>query len=156
MELLSYLLNFSSIGFLIFRIYDMIQFSMSKTPMMVPVNWEAEVLVFFASVFCIFMIFKRNKIFGALFFSIYLGYYGYAITKILSDAGSAGPQGMQTFEIFVYAVAILLAFINFMDVLFNKNRTGSTKDRKTDWFYDTEEYTREKDERSDKNQYRIK
>ena len=42
-----------------------------------------------------------------------------------------------------------------MDIFLNKERKGSTKDKKTDWFYDNEEYTRKLDERADKNQYKF-
>ena len=40
--------------------------------------------------------------------------------------------------------------------MFNKNRKGSTKDNKTDWFYATDKDEREFDERADRNQYKIR
>ena len=55
-----------------------------------------------------------------------------------------------------YVAGILIALINFLDVLLNKERKGSTKDTNLDWYYDEGKFEREKDERSDKNRYRIK
>ena len=67
--------------------------------------------------------------------------------------GNSSPTAM--FDMLVMFVGIIIALLNFIDVLFNKNRKGSTKDNKTDWFYGTHNYEREYDERADRNQYKF-
>ena len=47
------------------------------------------------------------------------------------------------------------ASTSVMDIFLNKDRKGSTKDKKTDWFYTNEQYDRKLDERADKNQYKF-
>ena len=39
-------------------------------------------------------------------------------------------------------------------VLLDKNRKNNPKDKKTDWFYQNEEFDRKLDDRADKNNYR--
>ena len=41
-----------------------------------------------------------------------------------------------------------------LDLLMDKNRKNHPKDKKTDWFYDNEQFDRKMDERADKNNYR--
>ena len=42
-----------------------------------------------------------------------------------------------------------------MDIFLNKDRKGSTRDKKTDWFYTNKDYDRKLDDRADKNQYKF-
>jgi len=39
-------------------------------------------------------------------------------------------------------------------LLLDKGRKANPKDKKTDWFYNNEQFDRKLDERSDKNNYR--
>ncbi len=49
---------------------------------------------------------------------------------------------------------VIPAFI-VLDILFNKDRKSEIRNKKTDWFYGTDKFDREYDERADKNQYKF-
>lgn len=153
MQLLSYLLNMFAGLFWIFRVYMMVQHTYNRPFILQPVDPKLEIVILFLTVFCIYMLFRRNLIFAAAYFSIYLAYFGYGATQLLA-LETMTPD--QSFNLFINILAVLLALLNFLDVLFNKNRIGSTKDNKTDWFYATHEYERQLDDRADKNQYKIR
>ena len=53
-----------------------------------------------------------------------------------------------------YLLGIILPLAVLIDLLLDKNRQSHPKDSKTDWFYNNKKYDMEKDERSDKNNYR--
>ena len=143
MELLSYLLNMLAVLFTLFRGYV----SFSQTTGNPTGFWMgdpfAEIVLLFVAMLCIVMIFKRNLLFASI-------YLGYGISTLM---GNSSPTAM--FDMLVMFVGIIIALLNFIDVLFNKNRKGSTKDNKTDWFYGTHNYEREYDERADRNQYKF-
>ena len=44
--------------------------------------------------------------------------------------------------------------LNVDESLLDKNRKLNPKDKKTDWFYQNEEFDRKLDDRADKNNYR--
>ena len=55
---------------------------------------------------------------------------------------------------FVSAVGLIIAFCVFFDLLVNSIRKRDPKDKKTDWFFNNEQYDRKYDDRADKNEYR--
>ena len=57
-------------------------------------------------------------------------------------------------EAFVCVLAIFIAFLNSIDLVFFKHRKSVNK-KKTEWFYKNKDYDRNLDERADKNNYRI-
>lgn len=150
MELLSYLLNMLAVLFTLFRGYV----SFSQTTGNPTGFWIgdpfAEIVLLFVAMLCIVMIFKRNLLFASIYLGVNFAYFGYGISTLM---GNSSPTAM--FDMLVMFVGIIIALLNFIDVLFNKNRKGSTKDNKTDWFYGTHNYEREYDERADRNQYKF-
>ena len=51
-------------------------------------------------------------------------------------------------------IGIILPLIVLIDLLLDKNRKENPKDKKTDWFYQNEQFDRKLDDRADKNNYR--
>ena len=51
-------------------------------------------------------------------------------------------------------LGIILPLAVLIDLLLDKNRKLNPKDKKTDWFYQNEEFDRKLDDRADKNNYR--
>ena len=51
-------------------------------------------------------------------------------------------------------IGIILPIAVLADLLLDKGRKANPKDKKTDWFYNNEQFDRKLDERSDKNNYR--
>ena len=84
---------------------------------------------------------------------VYFG--GYIFTNAIPVLMSGETMDMSVMQnTLVSAVALIIAFCVFFDLLVNKIRKRDPKDKKTDWFFNNEQYDRKYDERADKNQYR--
>ena len=152
MELISYMVNMFAIMFWLFRVYVALMISGgSEIPFTTP-GIEMEIAVIFITLISIFMIFRRNLIFASIYLGTYFAFFTYGIALMYGNIST----NTQLLNAMLMILGILIALLNFLDVMFNKNRKGSTKDNKTDWFYATDKYEREFDERADRNQYKIR
>ncbi len=152
MELISYMVNMFAIMFWLFRVYVALMISGgSEIPFTTP-GIEMEIAVIFITLISIFMIFRRNLIFASIYLGTYFAFFTYGIALMNGNIST----NTQLLNAMLMILGILIALLNFLDVMFNKNRKGSTKDNKTDWFYATDKYEREFDERADRNQYKIR
>ena len=152
MELISYMVNMFAIMFWLFRVYVALMISGgSEIPFTTP-GIEMEIAVIFITLISIFMIFRRNLIFASIYLGTYFAFFTYGIALMNGNIST----NTQLLNAMLMVLGILIALLNFLDVMFNKNRKGSTKDNKTDWFYATDKYEREFDERADRNQYKIR
>ena len=105
-------------------------------------NFTVEVALLFIAILCMILVLRRNIIGGILYLASYGFYFGgYILTNAMQNT-------------LVSAVALIIAFCVFFDLLVNKIRKRDPKDKKTDWFFNNEQYDRKYDERADKNQYR--
>ena len=152
MELLSYMVNMFAIMFWLFRVYVALMVSSGSEIQFTTPGLELEITVIFITLISIFMIFRRNLIFASIYLGTYFAFFTYGIALMNGDISTS----KQLLNAMVMVVGIIIALLNFLDVMFNKNRKGSTKDNKTDWFYATDKYEREYDERADRNQYKIR
>lgn len=152
MELLSYMVNMFAIMFWIFRVYVALMVSSGSEIQFTTPGLELEITVIFITLISIFMIFKRNLIFASIYLGTYFAFFTYGIALMNGNIST----NKQLLNAMVMIAGIIIALLNFLDVMFNKNRKGSTKDNKTDWFYATDKYEREYDERADRNQYKIR
>lgn len=152
MELLSYMVNMFAIMFWLFRIYVALMVSSGSEIQFTTPGLELEITVIFITLISIFMIFKRNLIFASIYLGTYFAFFTYGIALMNGNIST----NKQLLNVMVMIAGIIIALLNFLDVMFNKNRKGSTKDNKTDWFYATDKYEREYDERADRNQYKIR
>ena len=152
MELLSYMVNMFAIMFWLFRVYVALMVSSGSEIQFTTPGLELEITVIFITLISIFMIFKRNLIFASIYLGTYFAFFTYGIALMNGNIST----NKQLLNAMVMIAGIIIALLNFLDVMFNKNRKGSTKDNKTDWFYATDKYEREYDERADRNQYKIR
>ena len=152
MELLSYIVNMFAIMLWLFRIYVALMVSSGSEIQFTTPGLELEITVIFITLISIFMIFKRNLIFASIYLGTYFAFFTYGIALMNGNIST----NKQLLNAMVMIAGIIIALLNFLDVMFNKNRKGSTKDNKTDWFYATDKYEREYDERADRNQYKIR
>ena len=119
-------------------------------------NSTVEVVLLFVVILCMILVLRRNLIGGILYLGSYAFYFGgYILNNAMPAIMSGSSMDMFTMQnTLVSAVALVLAFCVFFDLLVNKIRKRDPKDKKTDWFYKNEEYDRKLDERVDQNQYR--
>lgn len=158
-SLFSYLITIFGVVFWFFRAIVCFMVSNGSDLTIQPYNLSLEIILLFVTVPCFILIFKRNLIGATIYFGAYGAYFGTAIYELISSTDgitsltdTVGVNDMT--NLFCYAFGILIPFLTFMDILLNQNRNRFNGDKKTDWYYKDEKYTREYDERADKNQYR--
>lgn len=155
MELISYLFSMFAVFFWIFRLVVAIAPSLNFNIPFTSANPTFEIIVLFISVIGLIGIFKRKTFLTAIYLAASFAYYGYEIFSIVSNP-EVEISGNEIKAIAICVIALLIALINFLDVLLNKERKGSTKDDNLDWYYEEGKFEREKDERDDQNRYKIK
>lgn len=123
----------------------------------VPLNKEMEIALLFAFLICVILVVKRNLIGGLLYLLLYGMYFGvYLFNNINSII--AADQTMQSVGVymntFISLIGMIIPIAVLLDLLADKGRKNNPKDKKTDWFYNNEDFDRKMDERADKNNYR--
>ena len=152
----TYLLVMFMIIFWILRIIITISAQMGKSFMGVtPMNETMEILILFATVICIGLVIKRNLIGSLLYIVVHAVYYGADVTNKLSILANNEQLTLsQNTELMFSIIGIILPLIVLIDLLLDKNRKLNPSDKKTDWFYQNEQFDRKLDDRADKNNYR--
>ena len=118
-------------------------------------NFNIEVILLFVAILS-FILIVRRKILGGIIYLIGYGYYfgGYLLTTAL-PAFSEGTLGISVAQnAMVAIIGIVIAICVMFDLLVDRARKRTPKDKKTDWFFQNEQFDRKLDERADKNQYR--
>ena len=152
----TYLLVMFMIIFWILRIIITISAQMGNSFMgITPMNETMEILILFATVICIGLVIKRNLVGSLLYIVLHAIYYGADVTNKLSIlANNEQLTLLQNSELMFSAIGIILPLIVLLDLLLDKNRKLNPSDKKTDWFYQNEQFDRKLDDRADKNNYR--
>ncbi len=115
-------------------------------------NLTIEVILLFLVILCMILFLKRVLLGGIIYLGAYGYYFGSYILQNLLSGNSMGIETMQ--NVMVSALGIIIAFCAFFDLIVAKARKKDPKDKKTDWFFQNEQYDRKFDERADKNEYR--
>lgn len=154
MSMFSMLISLFTIIFWIIRVATAFTASMGMEFILEPLNLNAEIILTFITLACIILIFKR-KLIGALIYLIsHIGYFGVYLYNWLMNTGDVVV--FDYVNVLVSILGVLLPLIIFIDVAMSqsaKKTTSATK--KTDWYYQNDEYNREYDERADRNQYKF-
>lgn len=155
--LFSYLLTFFAIIFWVFRVIATLLYQLDISFLAEPLNVDAEIVVLFLTIPCILLVIKRNIIGAALYVALYASYFGTALYNaiISMQATTSVSLIINSTELLLLAIGVLIPILTFFDILINKNRAKFNGDKKTDWFYKNEAYDRKLDERADKNQYKF-
>lgn len=123
----------------------------------VPLNSQMEVILLFVTLLSIVLVTKRKLVGGLIYVISYGMYFG---VDLANNVMKMLEQGKTTLGITVYTstfvslLAMILAIAVLLDLLVDKSRKVNPIDKKTDWFYNNEQYDRKLDERADKNNYR--
>lgn len=154
LSIFSYLVTMFGIVFWIFRVIVSLMYSMSLDFFCQPLNANLEIVVLFATIPCMLFIIKRNIIAATIYFGMYGAYFGTALYEAIMSIQENGITVVNSSNLIIVTLGVLIPFLTFIDILLNKNRRGHGGDKNTDWFYTNEEFDREFDERADRNQYR--
>ena len=118
-----------------------------------PWNQNLEIILSFVVLVCIVLIVRR-KLIGALIYLLAYGMY-FGVDVINNIQTVLNGASMETaLNVFISIIGIILPIAVLADLLLDKGRKANPKDKKTDWFYNNEQFDRKLDERSDKNNYR--
>ncbi len=154
-SLFSYLITIFGGMFWLFRVIIAVTYTLELNFPIVPIDFSTEIILLFVAIVCMIFIVKRNIIGALVYFAVYGIYFGNHLYTEVMNIINGQELGTEGLSIFLSLIGVIIPFLTVMDIFLNKERKGSTKDKKTDWFYDTEEYTRKLDERADKNQYKF-
>ena len=153
--LFSYLITIFGGIFWLFRVIVAFTYTIEVNFPIVPLDFNAEIVLLFVTVIAMILIIKRSLIGALIYFVTYGWYFGNDLYNNVINIMNGQTLGIDYLSVFVSFIGVLLPFLTVMDILLNKERKGGEKDKKTDWFYTNEEYTRKLDERADENQYKF-
>lgn len=152
----TYLLVMFMIVFWVVRIIVTLSFEFGKDFLgMVPMNEPLEIFILFATLLCLVLIVRRKIIGSLLYLTLHAIYFGGDITNKFAILGRGDTLSFNDDVQLIFSMlGIVLPLAVLIDLLFDENRKNNPKDKKTDWFYQNEEFDRKLDERADKNNYR--
>ena len=121
----------------------------------VPANQNVEIALIFVVLLCLVLIVKRKMLGAIIYLIAYGSYFGVdAGNNILAILGGDAPMG-NVLGAFVSIIGIILPLAVLLDMIADSARKANPRDKKTDWFYQNENFDRKFDERADRNNYRL-
>jgi hypothetical protein len=152
----TYLLVMFMIVFWIIRIIITVTSQLGKDFLgVIPINETFEIALLFAFLLCAVLVVKRKMLGALLYLALHAVYFGGDLTQkfgLLSQGESLTIGQMSGMMLSIIGIILPLAVL--IDLLLDRNRKEHPKDKKTDWFYQNEEFDRKLDDRADKNNYR--
>lgn len=122
-----------------------------------PLNQQMEVILLFVTLVSLLLVVKRKIIGGLLYLLSYGMYFGIDLVNNAQNLLTAmeTQTDVNTYiNLFMSLIGMIIPIAVMLDLLMDKGRRNHPKDKKTDWFYDNEEFDRKMDDRADKNNYR--
>lgn len=154
-SLFSYLITMFAGIFWLIRVVISIAYTMEADIGIEPLDFNIEIILLFFTLVCMIFIVKRNIIGALMYFVSYGLYFGTDLYNGIINIMDGQTGLIDYATLFLSFIGVVIPFLTVMDIFLNKERKGSTKDEKTDWFYTNDEYNRKLDERADKNQYKF-
>ena len=154
MSMYSLLIALFAVIFWILRVAVAFTASMGIEFMLEPLNLQVEIALTFVTFICIIFIFKRSLIGALVYLLSNLGYYGVYLYNIIVKTEEIVV--VDYFNILVSILGILISLIVFIDVgMSQSSKKTTSKTKKTDWFFQNEQFDRKYDDRADRNQYKF-
>lgn len=122
-----------------------------------PLNQQMEIILLFVTLVSLLLVVKRKIIGGLLYLLSYGMYFGIDLVNNAQNLLTAmeTQTDVNTYiNLFTSLIGMIIPIAVMLDLLMDKGRRNHPKDKKTDWFYDNEEFDRKMDDRADKNNYR--
>ena len=120
----------------------------------VPLNNQLEIIISFVVLGCMVLIVKRKLVGALIYVAAYGMYFGVDLFNNMGAIIDGSLSSANMLNALSSFIAIVLAVAVLFDLLVDKGRKANPKDKKTDWFYNNEQFDRKLDERADKNNYR--
>ncbi len=154
-SMFSYLITMFGGMFWLLRLVIALAYTMNWNFPIQPLNFITEIILLFLTLICMIFIIKRNIIGALVYFVAYGLYFGTDLFNGVMNIINGQPIVSDYLTLFVSFLGVLIPFLTVMDIFLNKDRTGTGKDKKTDWFYKNKDYDRQYDDRADRNQYKF-
>ena len=135
--------------FWVFRLIVMLAFTADAGFPIVPMDVTFEVVLLFITFACIILVAKRKMIGAVVYLIAQCMYFGVDAYKALEVITAGQAQTANYLTLFISIIAVI------MDIGLSSGKKGSSKNKKTDWFYGTTDYDRNFDDRADQNQYKF-
>ena len=122
-----------------------------------PLNQQMEIILLFVTLVSLLLVVKRKIIGGLLYLLSYGMYFGIDLVNNAQNLLTAmeTQTDVNTYiNLFMSLIGMIIPIAVMLDLLMDKGRRNHPKDKKTDWFYDNEEFDRKMDDRADKINYR--
>ena len=122
----------------------------------VPINMNVEIVLLFVTFICVILVAKR-KMFGAVVYLIvHCAYFGVDAYKAIQSIIEEQADLSNCLTLFFSIIAVMIPVMAIFNIGLDTGKKGSMlRDKKTDWFYGTTDYERQKDDRVDQNQYKF-
>ena len=114
-----------------------------------------EVVLLFITFACIILVAKRKMIGAVVYLIAQCMYFGVDAYKALEVITAGQAQTANYLTLFISIIAVIIPILAIMDIGLSSGKKGSSKNKKTDWFYGTTDYDRNFDDRADQNQYKF-
>ena len=150
----NYLIIMLTVILFIFKLIVVITATMGIEFMVQPINVNYEMALLFIMIISIILM-SKNKLSGAVILLIAsVAYYGPTLLGQIIGL-SAGVNINSALETVVSLAGVIIPTFAFFIIAFAKEQEKRPVDKKTDFFYKTDRYDRNYDDRADKNNYRI-
>ena len=141
--------------FWVFRLIVMLAFTADAGFPIVPMDVTFEVVLLFITFACIILVAKRKMIGAVVYLIAQCMYFGVDAYKTLEVITAGQAQTANYLTLFISIIAVIIPILAIMDIGLSSGKKGSSKNKKTDWFYGTTDYDRNFDDRADQNQYKF-
>jgi len=150
----SYLIVMFMLLFWLFQVVGAVATTFSAEIGIPIINMNYQIPIIFASFVCILLVIKRNIIGAIAYLIIHGWYYGVDLYNIIMNL-SNNTMGLNDYTgAMISFLGVILPIVCIFELLLDKNKQKHGGDKKTDWYYGTDEYDRKLDDRADKNNYR--
>lgn len=151
----NYLIIMLTVLLFIFRLVVVFTSALGIEFMVQPININYEIALLFVMILSIILM-SKNKLLGPIILVLAsLAYYGPTLLEQITIMSSNTVSMELAVQVIISVVCIVIPIFAFFIIAFAKEQEKRPVDKKTDFFYKTDRYDREYDERADKNNYRI-
>lgn len=120
----------------------------------VSLNENLEMIMILVALVCI-ILFTKTKLTGGIIYLVASWmYYGAEVFRLLPSFKAGAMTMDQGIQAIVLLIELAIPIFALFILLYDKKQEIKPTDKKTDFFYNTDAYDRQYDERADKNNYR--
>lgn len=150
----NYLILMFSVMLFIFRLIVVFTAVLGIEFMVQPISIPYEMILLFIMIVSIILM-SKNKLSGAIILLVAsVAYYGPSILQVVQQMSQTTLSQETILQLLVSVVCIIVPVFAFFIIALAKEQEKRPVDKKTDFFYKTDKYDIQYDERADKNNYR--